>query len=143
MTQPKRGLGRGLDALFGSPPTVEPEARAEPAAREPEPVATMQPPPSAPPPPPAPEPAAIVSAAVVPIRRGGPDQLDIDLISPNPEQPRTHFEPEKLRELADSIREHGVIQPLIVTRDAEGRALRPDHGGQSQRRLSLLQAWRA
>ena len=120
MTQPKRGLGRGLDALFGSPPAVEPEARAEPAEREPEPVATMQPPSPAPLPPPAPEPTAIVSAEVVSIRRGGPDQLDIDLISPNPEQPRTHFEPEKLRELADSIREHGVIQPLIVTRDAEG-----------------------
>ena len=49
-----------------------------------------------------------------------PDQLDIDLIAPNPEQPRTHFEPEKLRELSDSIREHGIIQPLIVTRDAAG-----------------------
>jgi len=46
--------------------------------------------------------------------------LDIDLIAPNPEQPRTHFEPEKLRELAESIREHGVIQPLIVSRDESG-----------------------
>ena len=119
MTQPKRGLGRGLDALFGSP-AAEPEASAEPVERPPEVVATLQPPPVAvvpPPPPPEPEPAAPAPLA---IRRGGPDQLDIDLISPNPEQPRTHFEPEKLRELADSIREHGVIQPLIVTRDAEG-----------------------
>ena len=119
MTQPKRGLGRGLDALFGSP-AAEPEASAEPVERPPEVVATLQPPPVAvvpPPPPPEPEPAAPPPLA---IRRGGPDQLDIDLISPNPEQPRTHFEPEKLRELADSIREHGVIQPLIVTRDAEG-----------------------
>jgi ParB family chromosome partitioning protein len=47
-------------------------------------------------------------------------ELDIDLIAPNPEQPRTHFQPEKLRELADSIREHGIIQPLIVSRDAGG-----------------------
>ena len=119
MTQPKRGLGRGLDALFGSP-AAEPEASAEPVERPPEVVATLQPPPVGvvpPPPPPEPEPAAPAPLA---IRRGGPDQLDIDLISPNPEQPRTHFEPEKLRELADSIREHGVIQPLIVTRDAEG-----------------------
>jgi ParB family chromosome partitioning protein len=53
-------------------------------------------------------------------RRGGPEYIDIDLIAPNPEQPRTHFEPEKLRELADSIRQHGIIQPLIVTRDKEG-----------------------
>ena len=43
-------------------------------------------------------------------------EVDIDLISPNPSQPRTVFEPEALRELAESIREHGVIQPLIVTR---------------------------
>jgi ParB family chromosome partitioning protein len=49
-----------------------------------------------------------------------PDHLDIDLISPNPEQPRTNFEPEQLRELADSIRQHGIIQPLVVTRDSDG-----------------------
>jgi ParB family chromosome partitioning protein len=53
-------------------------------------------------------------------RRGGPDFIDIDLISPNPEQPRTHFEPEKLRELSQSIVEHGIIQPLVVSRDADG-----------------------
>lgn len=124
MTQPKRGLGRGLDALFGGSPAAESEARPEPAVREPEPVATVQPPvvvaPPAPVAPPVrdPEPAAPLAPSAV--RRGGPDHLDIDLISPNPEQPRTHFESEKLRELADSIREHGIIQPLIVTRDAEG-----------------------
>jgi len=126
MTQPKRGLGRGLDALFGGSPAAEPEARPEPAAREPEPVAIALTPVIAVPPPPTPTPTpereAEPEVALVPsvVRRGGPDQLDIDLISPNPEQPRTHFEPEKLRELADSIREHGIIQPLIVTRDAEG-----------------------
>jgi ParB family chromosome partitioning protein len=54
------------------------------------------------------------------VRRGSPEELDIDLISPNPEQPRTNFEPEKLRELADSIREHGIIQPLIVGKDEAG-----------------------
>jgi ParB family chromosome partitioning protein len=46
--------------------------------------------------------------------------LDIDLISPNPEQPRTNFEPEKLRELSESIREVGIIQPLIVSKDDAG-----------------------
>lgn len=50
-------------------------------------------------------------------RRSGPELIDIDLISPNPEQPRTHFEPEKLRELAESIAVHGIIQPLIVSRE--------------------------
>lgn len=53
-------------------------------------------------------------------RRIGPAELAIDLIGPNPEQPRTHFEPQKLRELADSIREHGLIQPIVVGRDDSG-----------------------
>jgi len=61
-----------------------------------------------------------VAEAPRPVRRGGPEYLDLDVIAPNPEQPRTHFEPEKLRELADSIREHGIIQPLIVSRDEAG-----------------------
>jgi len=49
----------------------------------------------------------------------GPELLDIDLIAPNPEQPRTHFEPEQLRELAESIAEHGIIQPLIARKRGE------------------------
>jgi ParB family chromosome partitioning protein len=90
MTQSKRGLGRGLDALLG---------------------------PGAPPP--------AVSAETTPgtpgsLPQSGVRELDIDLIAPNPEQPRTHFEPEKLRELADSIREHGIIQPLVVGREPGG-----------------------
>ena len=47
---------------------------------------------------------------------GGVDTVDIDLITPNPEQPRTQFEPLALAELAQSIREHGVLQPILVTR---------------------------
>ena len=43
------------------------------------------------------------------------ETVDIDLIVPNPEQPRAHFEPEALQELADSIRAHGVLQPVVVT----------------------------
>ena len=46
----------------------------------------------------------------------GVDQVDIDLVTPNPEQPRELFDEEALDELAASIREHGVLQPLIVTR---------------------------
>lgn len=40
---------------------------------------------------------------------------DIDKIQPNPNQPRQFFDEEKLRELAESIRENGVIQPLLVS----------------------------
>lgn len=51
-------------------------------------------------------------------KAAGVDTVDIDLIAPNPEQPRTQFDAEALQELADSIREHGVLQPVIVTRAA-------------------------
>jgi ParB family chromosome partitioning protein len=56
------------------------------------------------------------SAAVA----GGVTQVSIRLIERNPHQPRTDFDPVKLTELADSIREHGVIQPLIVSPSADG-----------------------
>ena len=46
---------------------------------------------------------------------GGIRDIPIDEIQPNPHQPRTRFEPASLTELATSIREHGVIQPVIVT----------------------------
>jgi len=53
---------------------------------------------------------------------GGLTQIGIDRIKPNPHQPRGKFDEEQLAELAASIREHGVIQPLIVTRgEAEGQ----------------------
>ncbi|MDQ3018592.1 MAG: ParB/RepB/Spo0J family partition protein [bacterium] len=47
-------------------------------------------------------------------------ELDITKIVPNPFQPRKIFRPEALQELADSIREHGVIQPLVVTETPNG-----------------------
>lgn len=43
-------------------------------------------------------------------------QIPIDQIRPNPHQPRKDFSQEGLEELAESIREHGIIQPLIVTK---------------------------
>lgn len=41
-------------------------------------------------------------------------EIDIDRILPNTQQPRKHFNDEGLNELADSIRAHGVIQPVVV-----------------------------
>src|SRR3989344_3684147 len=46
-------------------------------------------------------------------------EISLDLIKPNPWQPRKTFAPESLQELADSIKEHGVLQPLVVV-PAEG-----------------------
>jgi ParB family transcriptional regulator, chromosome partitioning protein len=40
--------------------------------------------------------------------------LPIDVIVPNPDQPRRHFDPDLLQELAGSIREKGVLQPIVV-----------------------------
>ena len=47
--------------------------------------------------------------------------LDIDRLSPNPHQPRLEFEESTLQELADSIREHGIIQPVTVESADEGK----------------------
>ena len=43
-------------------------------------------------------------------------EIDIDLIIPNPEQPRTRFTEENLEELAQSIKNNGIIQPIVVRR---------------------------
>ncbi len=42
-------------------------------------------------------------------------RIPINKISPNPRQPRTNFDEESLMELSSSIREHGILQPLLVT----------------------------
>ncbi len=44
-----------------------------------------------------------------------------DLIAPNPDQPRQTFDPQGLTELADSVRIHGILQPLTVRRREDGR----------------------
>ena len=49
----------------------------------------------------------------------GVSQVDIDLIYANPNQPRKVFEPSALNELADSIKKHGVIMPIIVNKDGK------------------------
>jgi len=90
---PKR-LGRGLNALFG-----DQDAGASPA---PAPVAA----------------APAVTAPAAPTSR-----LPVDLLAPSPYQPRRHFDETALGELAASIREKGVLQPLLVRPD---RA-RPGH----------------
>ncbi len=46
--------------------------------------------------------------------------VPIDQIVPNPYQPRTTIERQKLEELAESIRTHGLVQPLVVTTNANG-----------------------
>ncbi len=48
------------------------------------------------------------------------DKLDINKLKPNKEQPRKYFEETSLMELSESIKEHGIIQPILVTREKNG-----------------------
>jgi ParB family chromosome partitioning protein len=53
--------------------------------------------------------------ALIPTSAGAVDEVDVDLVTPNPHQPRLTISEESIQELAESIREHGVIQPLLVS----------------------------
>jgi ParB family chromosome partitioning protein len=86
MADKRPALGRGLSALI---PQAAPPVPAMPL-------------PAAPAPP----------TAGRPIHR--PDEIDIDLLSPNPRQPRTQIDDQLLEELAQSIRTNGVIQPILA-----------------------------
>jgi ParB family transcriptional regulator, chromosome partitioning protein len=85
----KPALGRGLGALLGG----------SPIARPPAPVSA---------------PGAIPESKSPPDTRERVEWVPLDHIRPCPLQPRKDFSPEALRELADSIREQGIVQPLIV-----------------------------
>jgi ParB family transcriptional regulator, chromosome partitioning protein len=52
---------------------------------------------------------------------GGFLEVPVNAIAPNPKQPRTHFDDEALAGLATSIREVGILQPLVVRRTDDGR----------------------
>lgn len=92
-TQRKGGLGRGLAALI---PTAPADARAGDPAPEPDALANR-----------------IVGAAY--------QELPIAAIVPNPRQPRQVFDEEALAELAHSIREFGLLQPIVVRPLGNGR----------------------
>lgn len=55
------------------------------------------------------------------VGESGPVMVSISDIEPNREQPRVMFDEEKLNELAESIREHGVLTPLLVSPIGKGR----------------------
>ena len=52
-----------------------------------------------------------------------PSEVELDAIVPGPMQPRTHFDEASLESLAESIRSHGIVQPLLVRRRGEGYEL--------------------
>lgn len=103
----KPALGRGLGALLGGTPVIAKPA-ATPVAPAPPPAAAVVPPPV---PAPAPQPSFDSRDLV--------QRVKLDRIRPCSLQPRKDFSEEALRELADSIKEQGIVQPLIV-RERDG-----------------------
>lgn len=64
--------------------------------------------------------------ALIPQREApaaGVAEVPVDRVAPNPRQPRRHFDETALAELAASIREHGVLQPILVTETLDGYQL--------------------
>jgi len=59
--------------------------------------------------------------ALIPSTGGGVQEVPLSRIEPNPEQPRKNFREEALEELASSIREKGVLQPVILRKGEKGR----------------------
>lgn len=53
------------------------------------------------------------------VKKNEQTEIDINLIAPNKDQPRKHFDEEALRGLSDSIKENGIIQPLSVVRNGD------------------------
>ena len=92
MSQQRRGLGKGLGALIPTAPAEPSENTFEPAAPGVEPV---------------------VGAHF--------EELRVGAITPNPRQPRQTFDEDALDELAASIREVGLLQPVVVRRAGPGR----------------------
>lgn len=105
-TKKRGGLGRGLGALI---PTSVPDVYVEPPVTEPQAVPVEVVPSS--------DPVEIIVIAPEQPVAGSTGSLyvPIDSITPNPRQPRQGMQPDKLEELAASIREHGIIQPIVVT----------------------------
>jgi ParB family chromosome partitioning protein len=101
----RTGLGRGIGALIPTTEQVErpvdvffPGAKIKPDA-----AAAVEE---------TPELAEIPGVRLV--------QVDPNAIVPNPRQPRTHFDSEHLSELVHSVREFGVLQPVVVRTNADG-----------------------
>jgi ParB family chromosome partitioning protein len=56
-------------------------------------------------------------------KKGGVEDIAVNKIRPNPYQPRKHFDAESLAELSESIKTHGLLQPIVVKEDLDGYIL--------------------
>jgi len=114
---PVRKLGRGISALLGAPvqiqvPPVDPTNRPAPAqpSDPPGPRMVAVRPPRA---------SGDEESAVV-VQEGGLREIPVEQIIPNRRQPRSDFDPESLKALAGSIRQAGLMQPIMVRPTARG-----------------------
>ncbi len=62
---------------------------------------------------------ALIPVVETPDERPITDRISLDLIDPNPFQPRREFDPDKLAELTESIKLHGVMQPVVLRKLGE------------------------
>jgi ParB family chromosome partitioning protein len=62
-----------------------------------------------------------LDALIPPAADTGVQEVEVGRIDPNPDQPRQRFDHLALENLAESIKEHGVVQPLVVARSADDR----------------------
>lgn len=90
----KKGLGKGLGALLGGDLTEDVKKEEEFQEKQ-----------------------VVVETKIVEVPKE--TYLKISLIEPNREQPRKEFDPEELEELAESIRNYGVLQPIMVQKQGE------------------------
>lgn len=54
------------------------------------------------------------------VKKRNPLKAPIDKVHPNPDQPRSHFKRDELEELADSIKQNGLLQPILVRQKSDG-----------------------
>lgn len=98
------GLGRGLGALI---PGMEKPVKATAKEKKAEPEKTRE----------------VIKEVIVKESDGKPIEIAIDAIKINPNQPRTEFDQNSLQDLCSSVKEYGVLQPILVRKTVKGYEL--------------------
>jgi ParB family transcriptional regulator, chromosome partitioning protein len=105
---PKKGLGRGLESLLGEASSLSSMKIEDDVVVETKTTV-------------APKPMAVVPQAPAVPENMRIWNLAIENVTPNREQPRRHFDHAHLLELANSIKEKGILLPIVVRRSTEGK----------------------
>lgn len=111
----KKGLGRGLNSLFGDYQRFDiEEKQPEQKTEKTEPIvetsiSVIEP-----------AKKTVKTLKIEPTENQGVLEVDIALVDRNQKQPRKNFDEKALKELAHSIKQHGIIQPLVV-KEVNGR----------------------